>query len=306
MNPLADAAALVQGAHEALLVWTRDALDAAGLSDLPVVAGADPDRESPCLAVVPTQVGPWPKTVETAPNINLLGLGADETGAVPEHWRRFGRALTQGVERCWPMIETGGRSRFHPNPPLDALPAPLAAWYRARPEDGGWVLRADGRVCARLPGLSWRPALTLRVNYLFIVLRAGREDVGRGLAALGALSLRLSLSRVLRLRQGPPATDPALGALAEALAASIGASPTDDLVSQLALLRGQVDHLLGLLPGASPSGEDLYELMRSLRLPLQPALPVALHLPLGAGPELNPGTAPSVATHRELPGGPPR
>ena len=49
------------------------------------------------------------------------------------------------------------------------------------------------------------------------------------------------------------------------------------------------------------AGDDAYDLMRALGRPLLPALHLFMHLPLGAGAELSPGTSPSFSTRGKTP-----
>lgn len=302
MSALQQASALVAASHRCLIAWVRARVAEAGLPQVTVRAGAPRPGQGPTVSVLPYLVGPWPKVVETLSAVNLIG-GADDNGStVPELWRRFGRALGAAVDASWPTVLAGGRSRPHPLPPLELLPEPLAAWYASQPEDpgpGAWRVSTEGRPCARLPSLTWRPALNVRMSYLVLAGASGdEEDEGLGLAALGALSVAMNMDRVLRVRMPSAPADPGLYSLASALADSVDEEIAEDLRTFAGQIQGEVDQRMSLVPGASRDGEEHFERLRSLGLPLQPCLHIALHAPLGAGPEFGPGSSPSVATGR--------
>ena len=305
-TPFAIAAEQVGAVHQAAATWVMEVLAEAGLADLPVLPGL-PGSPAPTdgLTLTPYLLAPWPKPPDAAATVPLLTAGpTDEVSAVPEPWRRLGKAVQVGLERSYPGPD-GGRARYNPLPPLDRLPAQLRAWYLAQPVVAGaepWVGEADGRPGGRLPSLGWRAPMQVRLCYFALCAPATpAASLARGLGALAAIHLGLALKRPGRLRTPPVLSDPSLWSFVEALALSHEGELGDELRAAAQGTRREGEVALSVMPLPPPMGEELTELARSLGRPLHPSAHFAVHTSLGAGAEFGPGSNVSVSTMRAPP-----
>lgn len=308
-SPLAVAAEQVAQVHEAACTWVIEVLAEAGLPSLPV-APALPGAPFPSegLSLVPYLLSPWPKSADASATVPLLTASpTDESSAVPEPWRRLGKAVQTALERSYPAPEAG-RARYNPLPPLERLPEPLRAWYLEQPVREGvdpWVSDREGQPGGRLPSLGWRAPMQVRLCYFALCAPSlPPQALPRGLGALAAIHLALALKRPGRLRLPQVRTEPSLWTFLEALARSHEGELGDELRAAAAGLRREVEVALSVVPLPPPAGDDLMELARSLGRPLHPSAHFAVHASLGAGAEFNPGSNVSVSTARGLP--PPR
>lgn len=305
MNTLEHTRLMLSAAQEGMLAWVSDVFQRANITDY-VVLDDFPERDdAPWLVARAYQVVPWPKVVETTSAVPLAspGGGTDESAqSVPDLWRQLGRAFGAAVDQLFPRPEGGSRTRVVATTALTDLPPALRAWYQSQPADAPeqWVV-SEGR--CRLPTLMWRPPLVVRVTAL--LMAGGRRKPGDafapGVAVLGAISVALNQHRTMRLRVAPIPSPEPLWSLIAALAEGVGGELAEDLTALAGRLTVPADYPVSLSPNTGPSGDDAYELMRALGRPLLPALHLAMHLPLGAGVELSPGTSPSFSTRGKDP-----
>ena len=305
MNALEHARLMLTAVQEGMSAWATQTFTRAGVTGYQVLDDFPDDLPSPWLVVRAWQVVPWPKMVETTNPIPLVGpSGSTDEGSqnIPDLWRQYGRAFSQAVDRLFPRPEGGNRSRVIATTALADLPAPVRSWYQAQSDTGEGLWLVGGQAC-RMPTLMWRPPLTVRVTCLLMAGGRAVPDTPYipGIAALGVLSLAINQDRTMRLRVAPIPAVPELWTLTRAMADGIGGELGAELSRLLDLLTVPADYPVTMTPTAGPNGDDAFDLMRALGRPLLPALHVALHLPLGAGPELGPGTAPTYSTRGKDP-----
>ena len=304
MNSLEHAALMLTAAQEGMLAWTTDVLRRAGIEGYAVYDEFPESDASPWLVARAYQVVPWPKIVETSSPVPLAGgAGSEDTAqSIPELWRQLGRAFGSAVDQLFPRPEGGNRTKIVATTALDDLPPPVRDWYTRQPEDAAEQWLVGGQRC-RMPTLMWRPPLTVRVTAL--LMAGGRRAPGAthppGIAALGVLSVALNQHRTMRLRVAPIPCSPELPSLCLAMAEGVGGALGEELTALAGSVTAPADYPVTLSPNTGPAGDDAYDLMRALGRPLLPALHLFMHLPLGAGAELSPGTSPSFSTRGKTP-----
>lgn len=298
MNPYAHSAAVLQGVHAALKAWCAARLADAGLSHAPVVDAFHPDDDAGLrLAVLAARFGPWPKLSDPDPPVALFQLGPERAPAqdqVPQAWRLLGREMATALTQVWPAVPSRGPRGpvLDPAAPLARLPAPLQRWFEDapdHPEGGPWRVLRDGQAHARLPTLEWRRPFNVRAQFLVL---AGGGDAGAVLAALGAVLLGTQIDRVLPVRAPPPGGATTVAAFARALATAAGGTTAARLNELADTAANAADQRYFVVPIPDLPSDDLALLLRTLRLPFQPAAQLAVQVPLGAGPLFTPGTAP--------------
>ena len=210
MNPYQHAHRVTSLVHERLLEWARDLLIEAGVESIRVYGRlVDHEGAGSHLVMLPYQMGPWPKMIESSAPFSMLGSLAakDRQGAVPEIWRMLGELVTEGLMTCYPLSKPKGNRPQLPLPlaRLDQLPEPLARWYREQGESEGansWMVMRGTTPHGRIPSFTWRPPITLRTRYLCI----GGDDpvdasdprsamVPAGLPALSVITLGVQFER---------------------------------------------------------------------------------------------------------------
>lgn len=282
------ARAVVDSAHVALIAWTAAVLREADLPELEVLGEFPDPAAGPRgrLVLYPYRLEPWPKRAETSAPTRMLQQRA--AAAFPGAWGPLADGLTAGLERLLPRARGGA---LLPRPPLAALPPALAAWYRARGEP--WVDRsggdADERAC--LPTLGWRSPFVVRVFYLVLAETAPGAR-SPGVSALGALAMAVNAARTLPVEVPAAGEAAAVASFAEALAEAAAA------------IRAPATWPLTLVPFPELERDDVAALMRALGRPLQPALHVAVQVPLGAEPVFEPAGVAQVTTRPAPPEAP--
>lgn len=295
------ARALVDDAHRHLLAWAAGAMREAGLPELEVLGDFPDDHvpRRPRLVLFPHRLEPWPKRAETGAPARMLQQRG--IAAFPGAWGALADGLTAGLERLLPRARGGA---LLPRPPLAALPAGLGAWYRAR--GAPWVEADTGggdgveRVC--LPALGWRSPFVVRVFYIALAEMAPGA-ASPGVSALGALAVALNAAPTLPVRVPPRGEAAAVAGFAEALAGDLGGPEGAALREAAAAIRQPATWPLTLVPFPDIERDDVAALVRALGRRPQPALPLAVQIPLGAGPAFEPAGMVHVAAHTAPPEG---
>jgi len=306
VNPYQQAHQVVGLVHQSLVRWTRELLIKAGAESVSVFDRLTSEQSAgPHLALLPYRLSPWPKLIEVASDVSLLGSGQDRDprGVVPDSWMKLGAALTEALPQLYPTSPAKGtrRARASPLTPLQRLPPLLQAWYEEQGETeatDSWVVSVDGVPHGRLPSLNWRRPLIIRTHYLVLasdstVRSASGEGAPFGLSALGVITLGMQLERTLRVRLPGSTVDPALRDFALAAAASVGGELGTHIEQQISRADGERDLLVSIVPVADLDSEDFAQVMRSMDQPFQPVVHFAVQMGIGGGPVLTTGTSPS-------------
>ena len=302
-NPYQDTRETMDAVHASMKQWARRILDRAGAEDVGVET-VFPEGDSPAtLVVLPYRLTLWPKLVENASSISLLGANprvAAQHG-VPSAWTLLAGQTTAILRDVFPRAKNkSGVEVVLPNAPLSQLPKPIADWYDAQPEDGdpAWTVSRGGDKAARLPTLGWMPGIKLRVHYL-AQMAGGAPELTGAAGLVSALTVGLHLDRSVEVERPPAPIDPryiemfrAIAASAPDTAAGEAMSATIDSVAHTAT------HTLPVLPHEAPASDDFAEIMRTLRRPLQPTLLLQLQVPVAGFPEVLPAVSPQFSTNR--------
>lgn len=310
--------------HEAIMSWARGLLQDAGLETVEVYGQFPPSGTvSHHVVLFPYRVQPEPKVAENAPGLSLLGgpdRTADRVSFAPPPWLTLGRTMTQALEVLFPGSapsvgrRSGGRGAM-PFPPLRAMPRPFQDWYRAQPtgaEEHAWVITQEDEPYTCPPSLWWFPAITVTTRYIAVAGEPGRGTAERtsagvpmSLPVLSVLATGLHLERVLYVRQPPLPLPEGLAGFVEALAASVTsagdradqarrAEIAEQLLQALAGVQEHATYPVMVMPIHDLNNHEFALIMQALQRPLQPALNLAVRLPLGAAASFGPGTATDV------------
>ena len=96
MNPYQHAHRVTSLVHEQLLEWARDLLIQAGVESIRVYGRmVDHEGAGSHLVMLPYQMGPWPKMIESSSPFSKLGNMAskDRQAGVPDIWRILGQEI---------------------------------------------------------------------------------------------------------------------------------------------------------------------------------------------------------------------
>jgi len=303
-NPYADTRATMDAVHDSMKSWAERIIGRLGESDLPVRTTFPDDPDESALVLLPYRLTLWPKLVENASPVSLLGANprAAAQAGVPEAWMRVAIQLTQALREVFPRAKNkAGVEVVMPNAPLSSLPKPLADWYDAQPvepTDGepAWIVMRDGEKCGRLPTMSWMPGIKLRVHYL--AQMAG--ELGRSGAAgvVSALTVGLHLDRSVEVERPPAPLDPTYFDLMRAIAASAPSPLGPAMAKDVETIASSAVHTLPVLPHEAPQSDDFAEIMRTLRRPLAPTLLLQLQIPVAGHPQVLPAVSPQFSTNR--------
>lgn len=282
------------GLHEwAAALMAKAELEVAVTGEVPA------DGSGPTLVMLPYQVVMESKAA--VPRIALVPGSSDvEREGVPGAWRQVARGMTQTLLDHFPQrpARAPGLGPLHPVPPLDALPAPIAAWYRDHP---AWTV--DG-TAGRLPSVMWRHPFGLAVRFAALVMDrsapAGGLDLLR-LQALGVLAAGIRVERYVEVTAPAVVVDPDLASLIEAFAA-VGGEVGEAIREGWDAARAPAPLAVGLTPHHELSDDDLARVATALGIPMQAALVFAIRLSLGAGPELGQGAMPHLGSVTKSPG----
>lgn len=301
---------VVSEVHDQLVGWSRGILRAAGLETLEVYGQFPPEGTTSSYVVLfPYRLGPAPKVVETSQGMSLLGpkRAIPEKGSgVPWHWAELGRNLAEAMKLTFPVVGASkGYPRPHPAPVISLLPKPLAEWYKAQPENGNdsWTSPKGKETLARLPSLWWRPAFTMTTHYMAVANDGGRGtserssmDAPIALPGLSVIAAGLHLERTFTARLPPLPVDPALWTMCEAYSKSVGGELGENIQKSAKSLQEENEMHVQVVPVHDLTNMDFANLMQALQRPLQPALNLAVRMPLGAAVDLKPSVAPRFAT----------
>ncbi len=303
-NPYADTRATMDAVHDSMKAWAERIISRLGMPGITVQTTFPDDPEENALVLLPYRLTLWPKLVENASPVSLLGANprAAAQAGVPEAWMRVAIELTQALREVFPRAKNkAGVEVVMPNAPLSSLPKPLAAWYDAQPEeptDGepAWIVMRDGEKYGRLPTMSWMPGIKLRVHYL--AQMAG--EVGRSGAAgiVSALTVGLHLDRSIEVERPPAPLAPAYFGLMRAIAESASEPLSAAMTKDVEVIASSAIHTLPVLPHEAPQSDDFAEIMRTLRRPLAPTLLLQLQIPVAGHPEMLPAVSPQFSTNR--------
>ncbi len=308
---------VVSEVHDQLVGWSRKILRSAGLETLEVYGQFPPEGTTSSYVVLfPYRLGPAPKVVETSQGMSLLGpkRAIPEKGSgVPWHWAELGRNLAEAMKLTFPVVGASkGYPRPHPAPEIGMLPKPLQKWYKAQPEAGinSWTAPKGKATLARLPSLWWRPAFTMTTHYMAVANDGGRGtserssmDAPIALPGLSVIAAGLHLERTFKVRLPPLPVDPALWTMCDAYSKSVKGELGEKIMESAKALQEENLMSVQVVPVHDLTNMDFANLMQALQRPLQPALNLAVRMPLGADVALSPSVSPRFAAGDPM-GGP--
>ena len=305
MNPYEHTHVSMQRIHERLVHWVRDLLIKAGVESVQVYSRfLDEKTAGPHLVLLPYRLEPYPKNVESDPDIPLLGTAVDRQGVVPDGWARLGELMTLCLDACYPRLPARGThpARMRPLAPLDELPPPLRAWYKEQGDDGtteAWMVVHNGKPHGRLPSLAWRRPLTIRASYLIMAsdssMQARSVDaamVSFAVPALAVVCLGMQMERKLTVQLPPIGAPTSLVRLAALLGKSTGGELGEEIMALADAIQGEQISHVSVLPMGDLGEGELASVMRSLDRPFQPVVNLAVQVGLGGGPVFVPGLQP--------------
>lgn len=267
-----------------------------------VVAGASaPDAPSCHARLAPFRVVSAGRSMDVQ-GLSLLTpaeLARDAPAGVPSPWLALARQLSGALEQVFPRPDArpGPASRPRPAPTLDALPAPLGAWYREQAAaSDAWTWRYDAVTFARAPSLMWRPSVQLRLGYLLSLDGPPEEQV----PVLGAICAELAYVNTVQVRLPPTPFDPLLASYARAIGASVG----QDFGGLLAQLSEDTVLDVSVSPTADLTINQLAQMATTLGRGGVPHLQIATALNVGGGAVFAPAAVPSYAGRPRRPGDP--
>lgn len=286
--PYAETRGLLDATHQGLLAWAAARLAEAGYAEVPVVDGAaEAEADGPRVALLPYRMAPWPRRIENTSDLPLTRT-SDRQAGVPARWSEVGQLIDEAFDVLMPEVVGAA----FPTPPrLGALPKPLRDWYGRMGQ--AWLMGEGPDALARVPVLLWRPAFLVRSWYLALAeVPPGSPASVQPTSLLGVLALAVNWERSLDLELPGPAVPVELRRLMQALARVSSPELRGRIKEAITSLEGPARWSHTLVPFPDLDREDLAGLMRALRRPLQPSIHLALQIPLGAGPLLQPSAGP--------------
>ena len=121
-------------------------------------------------------------------------------------------------------------------------------------------------------------------------------DAPIALPGLSVIAAGLHLERTFTARLPPLPVDPALWTMCEAYAKSVGGELGENIQKSAKSLQEENEMHVQVVPVHDLTNMDFANLMQALQRPLQPALNLAVRMPLGAAVDLKPSVAPRFAT----------
>jgi hypothetical protein len=314
MNPYQHTHRVTSLVHETLLQWARDLLLHAGVESIRVYGRMiEHQGAGSHLVMLPYQMGPWPKMIESSSPFSMLGSLAskDRQAAVPEIWKILGTEITHGLMQSYPLSKPKGNRPQIPLPlaPLSRLPAPLRRWYEDQGENESalsWMVGRGNNSYGRIPSFTWQPPITLRTRYLCI----GGDDpvdaadpqsaqVPAGLPALSVITLGVQRERAIIVEMPAYSLQPEMVSYIVALAESIGGEEEVKMKALIDAGGKPRKTKVALLPVPDLPSEDFSQILRSMDRPLQPVVHLAIQVKVGHGPLFAPSVTPDIKTHKE-------
>lgn len=315
MNSLEHISAVTSLVHEGLESWARGLLRDAGIETTEVYGAFPPEGTiASHIVLFPYRVGPSDNQIaQPDQQESLVGPRArnlPRRGGVPSMWLDIGEAISTLVMEHYPRAAASGRGKNmpHPNPPLERLPEPMKAWYAKKKDTGGeeaWLIERNGNRYARLPSLTWRPPVTLRMQYLVVVGEGARGTADRAISTapiavqtLSVLATGLQWRRNITIRVPPAPYDKTIVPYCKAMAETMGEPHAEMLQEAIKSLSRKAEVSVTLLPGANLTNADFTGLMQAMQRPLQPTLHLGVQLALGGTAIFAPGVNAEVRADR--------
>ena len=306
MNQLEYISAVASAVHEEIEAWARNLLREAGIETTEVYGQFPPEGSvASHIVLFPYRIGTGDSQLGQAiRETSLLGSKVSK-GSAPEMWVRIGQLITKCIDTSFPKVKKGPfRGRPHPAPAVELLPQSLADWYKAQGDTGteeSWLSVFRDRHFARLPSLTWKGGISLRLQYLVVVGEGARGTAERkapiAIRALSVLTAGAQFQKTLEVQIPAIPFDPVIPSYLEAVAGALPDSE-DQAVLQKATkeISRRLYTTVTLLPGSNLSNSDFTGLMQALQRPLQPTLNLAVQLRIDGGPLLRPGINVDVHT----------
>lgn len=292
--PFAHISEVVDVVRDGLHDWAKRMIEQAGVRCS--VVGSIPDKGGPALVLLPYQM--VLESQHTVPSVQLMpSMDKARREPIPKAWRTIGSSMTDVLIETFPAKPRKGPGvgPLNPAPPLDALPAPVAAWYRAHAKD--WVVD-NGAPAGRLPAISWRQPYSIAVRFAAIVVDPDRKDTvidATRLKALAIVGAGVRLERFFEVEVPPLPASEELVALMTAFGQvdAEGAAPLAEAIAEVTA-KGRL--AVGLTPHNELTDADLALVCMALKQPMQPSVVFSLRISLGAGPELGAGAMPHISS----------
>lgn len=132
-------------------------------------------------------------------------------------------------------------------------------------------------------------------------------DAPIALPGLSVIAAGIHLERTIKATLPPLPIGEPMWTMCEAYAKSVGGELADRIRENAAYLQKPNEVHISVVPVHDLTNMDFANLMQALQRPLQPALNLALRLPLGAAVDLSPSVSPRFvpqAPDRGAPGSP--
>ena len=298
MNSHQHVAQVMAEIRDSMFTWARDLTTEAGIPIEPI--GEIPKSgKKPRLVLLPYQM--VMESQAGVPTISLMPMLTDsKREAIPKPWRTVAVAMTNVLVEQFPQRKrkSAGIGPLDPCPPLDGLPSPVRAWYKANAEE--WILPGGKR--GLLPHISWRQPFSLSIRYAAMVVDPS-ESPGLDLTQLQTLSVLATGIRQQRYFRSelPAVSQPeSLQSLVDAMIAATPETERGAFTAAAEQTRQSTHLAVGMFPHKDLSDNDIAMVMRALRLPMQPTLIFGVRLALGAGPELGAGAMPHLSPAGKL------
>jgi hypothetical protein len=315
MNALEHISTVTSLVHEGMESWARSLLRDAGIETTEVYGAFPPEGTiTSHLILFPYRVGPTESQVsQPEQHESLVGprsKNLSRRGGVPSMWLDIGAAMSTVVMEHFPRVSQTGRGKNmpHPNPRVDLLPEGMQAWYEKQKDSGktdAWTIERGGKRYARLPSLSWRPPVSIRMQYLVVVGEGARGTTDRttntapiAVQTLSVLSAGLQWRRTITVRVPPAPYDRSIVPYCRAMAKTLGGDDAETLRDAVTSLNRKAEVTVTLLPGANLTNADFTGLMQAMQRPLQPTLHLGVQVALGGQAIFSPGVNAELRSDR--------
>lgn len=127
-------------------------------------------------------------------------------------------------------------------------------------------------------------------------------DAPIALPGLSVIAAGLHLERTFTVRLPPLPVNPALWTMCQAYTDSVGGELGEKIQVSAKALQEEDSMSVQVVPVHDLTNMDFANLMQALQRPLQPALNLAVRMPLGAAVDLTPSVAPRFSTGEPIGG----
>lgn len=298
MSSLRNIVDVTRAAQEGLAGWTRRVAAEAGV---PVGSAGT----GPRIAVYPVRATTVGRSgdAQGLPLMTPPELTRDPPAGVGATWLSLAKTLQAALDPHFPRADARptSPSRPRPAPAIDQLPPSLGAWYRAQAGAAeSWTWTLDRVVMARVPVLTWRAPVNVRLGWLLAFEGLG----GDALPLSAAVAAALAFDNSFPVRVPPIAYDPELPSFLEAIARCSTPELATALREAVAGLDQDPPTVVSVVPGTELTAAQVLQLAVAGGRADVPHLHVSIGVAAGAVARFVPAAVPAYAGSHRRPGEP--